>query len=133
MQTPPSRSSRSCARSFSRWTNSPASSASLAENHQRPRCHGARQWLRNAHDADVRVDGAIERQVFGERVDEHQRVVDVRTNDRFLGPRLREANAAFGGRVELPREQRFGKQPSEHMGPWLGENDWASNVACDVP
>ena len=63
----------------------------------------------NSHDANVGVDRAIEREIFGERVDEHQRVVHVRADDRLFRSRLREPNAALGGRVELAREQRFGK------------------------
>src|SRR6476620_6617509 len=39
----------------------------LAEDDQRPSRHGARQRLWNAHHADVGIDGAIEREIFGKR------------------------------------------------------------------
>ena len=38
--------------------------------------------------ADVRVDGPVEREVFREHVHEHERVVHVGADDRFLGASL---------------------------------------------
>ena len=53
------------------------------------------------------------RQIFGQRVDEHQRVVDVRADDRFFGARLREAQAALGGGLELAAEDSFWEETTE--------------------
>src|SRR5437868_7043749 len=85
----------------------------LAEHDERARGDNARERLWNRHFADVGVDGAIEAHVFGERVDEHQGVVDVRANDGFLGACSGEPESAFGRGLELAAEDALWKQPAK--------------------
>lgn len=89
----------------------------LPEHHEGSRGDDARERFRDRHLAHIGIDGAIEAHVFGERIDEHQRVVDVSTNDRFFGARSGETQTAFSRRFELAAEDALWEQPakeSEH-------------------
>jgi len=96
----------------------------LSQNDQRSRRHGAGERLRDRHLADVRIDRAIEGEILGERVDEHQGIVDMSANDRLFGPRLREAKPPFSGGLQLAREDCFGKEASEEAGHVSGEGTY---------
>ena len=86
----------------------------LAEHDEGARRDDAGQRLRDAHRADVGVDGAIEREVLGQRVDEHQRIVDVRADHCLLGARLREPETTVGRGRQLAREEALGQQVAQH-------------------
>ena len=74
---------------------------------------GAGERLGDGHLADVGVDRAIEGHVFGQRVDEHQRVVDMGPDDGLLGAGLGKAHATFGRRLELAAEDAFWEKAFE--------------------
>jgi hypothetical protein len=97
----------------------------LTEHDECSRRDSAGEGLGDRHLANVRLDGAIERQIFGERVDEHQRVVDVRPNDRFLGSRLGKPQPALGGGLELSAKDALWKDPTKQCehGSNLGDSD----------
>lgn len=86
-----------------------------AKAYKRARRDGAREGFRNSHDSDVRIDRSVEGQIFSESVDEHQRIVDVRADDRLLRTRLREAQTSLGVRVQLSSKDRFGEQATKHL------------------
>src|SRR5690242_19390859 len=72
----------------------------LAEHHQRARRDDAGQRLGDAQLAHVRLDRPIEGEVLGERVDEHERVVDVGAYHRLLRTRTGEAQPPLGAGAE---------------------------------
>ena len=74
----------------------PVGNEILTEHDECSRRNSAREGLGDRHLADIRLDRAIERQVFRECVDEHQCVVDVRANDRFLSSRLGKPQPPLG-------------------------------------
>jgi hypothetical protein len=75
----------------------------LTEHDQRAGRDRAGEGLGDGHLADVRVDRAIECQIFGERVHEHQRVVHVRADRRLLGAGLREPQPPLSGGSSFAR------------------------------
>src|SRR6478672_7364950 len=81
-----------------------------SKTHQRARRDSTGQRLRDSHHPHVRVDRTIERKIFSERVDEHQRVVHVSTNHRLFRARLRKAKTPFCIWIQLATEDRFRKQ-----------------------
>ena len=82
----------------------------LAQHDERACRHGAGERLWNRHLADVAVDRPVEGHVLGQRVHEHQGVVDVRANDRLFGARLRQAETPFSRGLELMPENPVRKQ-----------------------
>ena len=64
-------------------------------------------------DRDV-LAPMIEREILCQRVYEHQRIVDVRANDRLLRSRLRKAKPPFSIGIQLSSENRLRKQSTEH-------------------
>src|SRR5690349_10770963 len=85
----------------------------LTEHDERARGDRARQRFGDRHLANVRVDRSVEREILGERIDEHQCVVDVRPNQRLLSARLCEPESPLRGWLELASEDGFGKKPSK--------------------
>ena len=85
----------------------------LTEDDKGPSGDGAREGLGDGHLADVGVDGAVEGEVFGEGIDEHQRVVDMGADDRLFGASLGEAQPSLRGGLELAREDRFREKPAK--------------------
>jgi hypothetical protein len=81
----------------------------LTEHDQSTCRYGAGQGLWDRHFTNVRIDRTIERQILGQRVDEHERIVDVSANDRFFGARLSELETPLGGGLELTTEDSFRK------------------------
>jgi hypothetical protein len=85
-----------------------------AEHDEHTGHHDRCQRFGHGHLADVRVDGAVEGQLLGQRVHERQRVLDMRAHQRLFGARLRQPHAAVGRRRQLAGEERFGKDVVEH-------------------
>jgi len=81
-----------------------------AEADQGARCDRGSERLGNSHDSDVRIDRPVERKILGQRVHEHQRVVDMSADDRLFRPRLGKTQATLGVWIQLAAEDRLRKQ-----------------------
>ncbi|MEP7343906.1 MAG: hypothetical protein ABI877_01505 [Gemmatimonadaceae bacterium] len=85
----------------------------LPEHYQHTCGHRAGQWFGDVHNPDIRVDGPIEREFIGEGVDEEQGVLDVSFNECLFGTRLGKAEPAFRRLIQLPGEERLGKERAQ--------------------
>src|SRR4030088_1786302 len=91
-----------------------------AERHQiatqmdeRSRGDSARQRLRDPHHSNVGVDRAVERKVLGQRVHEHECVIDVTADNRLFGAGLGQTKPSLRVRIQLAAEDRFREQISK--------------------
>jgi len=67
-------------------------------------------------------------ELLGQRIDEHERVVHVGADDRFLGARLGQPEPSFCGIRQLSREERFRKEYTEHMHNITVEAVWCGKT-----